>query len=124
MPSISAIPSSIQTQSANQMSMVSSEIIGAGFLPSYMKKHPWEDWNVDDTHSRIRFVQNVTTPVLLQHGDADIRVPLSQGFMFFNALKRQGVPVRFLVLPRQPHGPTEPKMVLKVNQTYLDWMEH
>ncbi|WP_411273007.1 prolyl oligopeptidase family serine peptidase [Daejeonella sp.] len=96
----------------------------AGFLPSYMKKQPWEDWNVYDTHSPLRFVQNVTTPVLLQHGDADIRVPFSQGLMFYNALKRKGVPVRFLVLPRQPHGPTEPKMVLKVNQTNLDWMEH
>jgi dipeptidyl aminopeptidase/acylaminoacyl peptidase len=69
-------------------------------------------------------VQNVTTPVLLQHGEADIRVPFSQGVMFYNALKRRGVPVRFLVLPRQPHGPTEPKMLLKVMQTNLDWMQH
>jgi dipeptidyl aminopeptidase/acylaminoacyl peptidase len=43
--------------------------------------------------------------------------------MFYNALKRRGVPVRFLVLPRQPHGPTEPKMVQKVMQTNLAWMQ-
>ncbi|MCW3116754.1 MAG: putative secreted peptidase [Chitinophagaceae bacterium] len=96
----------------------------AGFASSYMKKQPWEDWNVYDTHSPLRFVQNVTTPILLQQGDADIRVPFSQGIMFYNALKRRGVPVRYLVLPRQPHGPTEPKMILKANQTNLDWMEH
>ena len=96
----------------------------AGFLPSYMKKQPWEDWEVYNAHSPLRYVQNVTTPVLLQHGDADIRVPFSQGVMFYNALKRREVPVRFLVLPRQPHGPTEPKMVLKVAQTNLEWMQH
>jgi len=95
----------------------------SGFLPSYMKKEPWEDWDVYSAHSPLRFVQNVKTPVLLQHGEADIRVPFSQGKMFYNALKRRGVPVRFLVLPRQPHGPTEPKMVLKVMQTNLAWFD-
>ncbi|MEJ7911728.1 MAG: S9 family peptidase [Chitinophagaceae bacterium] len=95
-----------------------------GFLPSYMKKQPWEDWDVYNAHSPLRFVQNVKTPVLLQHGEADIRVPFTQGVMFYNALKRRDVPVRFLVLPRQPHGPTEPKMALKVAQTNLEWMQH
>jgi dipeptidyl aminopeptidase/acylaminoacyl peptidase len=95
-----------------------------GFLPSYMKKQPWEDWDIYDAHSPLRYVQNVQTPVLLQHGEADIRVPFSQGVMFYNALKRRNVPVRFLALPRQPHGPTEPKMVLKVQQTNLEWMQH
>jgi dipeptidyl aminopeptidase/acylaminoacyl peptidase len=95
-----------------------------GFLPSYMKKQPWEDWDVYNTHSPLRYVQNVSTPVLLQHGESDIRVPFSQSVMFYNALKRREVPVRFLVLPRQPHGPTEPKMALKVAQTNLEWMQH
>ena len=95
----------------------------AGFLPSYMKKQPWEDWDVYSAHSPLRYVQNVKTPVLLQQGEADIRVPFSQGIMFFHALKRRAVPVRFLVLPRQPHGPIEPRMILKVNQTNLAWMQ-
>lgn len=95
-----------------------------GFLPSYMEKQPYEDWTVYDDHSPLRFVQNVKTPVLLQHGQADVRVPFSQGIMFYNALKRRGVPVRFLVLPRQPHGPAEPSMILKTAQTNLSWMLH
>ena len=95
----------------------------AGFLPSYMKKQPWEDWDVYEEHSPLRFVHQVKTPVLLQHGEADIRVPFSQGVMYYNALKRREVPVRFLVLPRQPHGPTEPRMILKVMQTNLAWMD-
>jgi dipeptidyl aminopeptidase/acylaminoacyl peptidase len=59
----------------------------------------------------------------LQHGEADIRVPFSQAVMFFNALKRRGVPVRLLALPRQPHGPNEPKMALKVMQSNIEWFE-
>ena len=94
-----------------------------GFLPSYFKSDPWDDWSKYDTHSPIRFVQNVKTPVMLQHGEADQRVPFSNSVMFYNALRRRGVPVRLLALPRQPHGPTEPRMVLKAMQTNVEWFE-
>jgi dipeptidyl aminopeptidase/acylaminoacyl peptidase len=92
-----------------------------GFLPSYMKANPWDDWAVYDAHSPLRFVQNVKTPVMLQHGEADARVPFSNSVMFYNALKRRGVPVRLLALPRQPHGPTEPRMNLIAMRTNVDW---
>ena len=68
-------------------------------------------------------VKGVTTPTMIQHGDADIRVPISQGYEFYRALKAQGVPTRMLVLPRQPHGPTEPRMQLAAMQANLDWFD-
>jgi dipeptidyl aminopeptidase/acylaminoacyl peptidase len=43
--------------------------------------------------------------------------------MFYNALRRRGVPVRMLALPRQAHGPVEPAMNLKVMQSNLEWFE-
>ena len=94
-----------------------------GFLTSYMRKEPWDDYEVYSTHSPLHFIQNVKTPVLLQHGEADIRVPYSQGVMFYNALKRRNLVVRLLSLPRQPHGPNEPKMILEVMQTNVEWFE-
>jgi dipeptidyl aminopeptidase/acylaminoacyl peptidase len=94
-----------------------------GFLPSYFKSNPWDDWSKYDAHSPLRFIQNVKTPVMLQHGEADLRVPFSNSVMFYNALRRRNVPVRLLALPRQPHGPTEPRMVLKTMQTNLEWFD-
>ncbi|MEP7321301.1 MAG: S9 family peptidase [Saprospiraceae bacterium] len=93
-----------------------------GFLPSYFKADPWNNWALYDAHSPLRFVQNVKTPVLLQHGEADQRVPFSNSVMFYNALRRRDIPVRLLALPRQPHGPQEPRMVLKTMQTNVEWM--
>lgn len=95
----------------------------AGLLPSYFKGDPWNNWDLYDKYSPLHYVQHVKTPVLLQHGEADQRVPLSNSVMFYNALKRRSVPVRLLVLPRQPHGPGEPRMVLKTQQSNLEWME-
>ncbi len=94
-----------------------------GFLPSYFKTDPWNDWALYDAHSPLRFVQHVKTPVLLQHGEADQRVPFSNAVMYYNALRRRSVPVRLLALPRQPHGPIEPRMVLKTMQTNVEWMD-
>jgi dipeptidyl aminopeptidase/acylaminoacyl peptidase len=93
------------------------------FLPSYYRKYHWEDFDVYTLHSPIRYVSNVKTPVMLQHGEADARVPFSQSMEFYLALKRRNVPVRLLGLPRQPHGPVEPKMVLKVMQTNVEWFD-
>ena len=94
-----------------------------GFLPSYFKTDPWNDWSLYDAHSPLRFVQNVKTPVMLQHCEGDQRVPISNGIMFYNALRRRSVPVRMLAMPRQAHGPVEPTMVLKTMQTNVEWFE-
>jgi len=94
------------------------------FISSYMKKEPWEDWDIYDKLSPLRYVKSIRTPVLLQHCEGDMRVPISQGIMFYHALKANGVPVRFMVLPRQAHGPTEPKILQRVMEANLAWMDH
>lgn len=94
-----------------------------GFLPSYFQGEPWDNWAKYDAHSPLRYVQNVKTPVMLQHCEGDQRVPISNGIMFYNALRRRNVPVRMLAMPRQGHGPVEPTMVLKTMQTNIEWFE-
>jgi dipeptidyl aminopeptidase/acylaminoacyl peptidase len=93
------------------------------FIPDYFGGQAWENVEIYQKHSPMFNVKGVTTPTLIQHGDADVRVPISQGYEFYNALKAQNVPVRMIVLPRQPHGPNEPKMQLAAMQSNLDWFE-
>jgi dipeptidyl aminopeptidase/acylaminoacyl peptidase len=93
------------------------------FIPDYFGAEFWHDPQVYLDHSPVFQAKGVTTPTLIQHGDADTRVPISQGFEYYNALKRQGVETRMIVLPRQPHGISEPRMLLKTMQTNLEWFE-
>lgn len=93
------------------------------FIPDYFGGQSWDAMARYQKHSPMFNVKGVTTPTMIQHGDADIRVPISQGYEFYNALKTQGVPTRMLVLPRQPHGPNEPKMQLAAMQANLEWFE-
>ena len=93
------------------------------FIPDYFGGQFWEVMDVYQKHSPMFNVKNVTTPTMIQQGEADIRVPISQGYEFYNALKVKGVPTRMLVLPRQPHGPNEPKMQLAAMKANLEWFE-
>jgi dipeptidyl aminopeptidase/acylaminoacyl peptidase len=42
-------------------------------------------------------------------------VPPSQGWEFYTALKKVGVPTDLLLLPRTPHGPREPRLLKSVH---------
>jgi dienelactone hydrolase len=94
-----------------------------GFLPDYFGGEPWDQFENFSKHSAMTYVKNVKTPTLILHGEADVRVPTSQGYEFYNALKREQVPVKMVVYPRQPHGPNEPKFVMDIAQRNLDWMD-
>ena len=93
------------------------------FVPDYFGGEYWEVFDRWRTHSAMFNVKGVSTPTLIQHGDADVRVPISQGYEFYNALKRQNVPVTMVVYPRQPHGIQEPKMMQDAMQRNLDWFD-
>ncbi len=93
------------------------------FIPDYFEAEFWDDPAVYAKHSAMFNIKNAKTPTLIQHGENDIRVPISQGYELYVALKRRGVPTRMIVLPRQPHGIQEPRLQIATMQSNLDWFE-
>jgi dipeptidyl aminopeptidase/acylaminoacyl peptidase len=93
------------------------------FVPDYFGAESWEDLELYRAHSALFQVKGVTTPTLILHGEADVRVPVSQGYELYNALRRQRVPTQMVTYPRQPHGPNEPKFVLDIGRRLLDWFD-
>jgi dipeptidyl aminopeptidase/acylaminoacyl peptidase len=54
--------------------------------------------------SPIRYLGNISTPTLVVHGEADPRVPVSQGMELYLGLRAMGVPTDFITYPRQKHA--------------------
>jgi hypothetical protein len=50
--------------------------------------------------------------------------PASQGYEFYTALKRRGVPVTMGAYPRMPHVPKEPKQLPDITAGNLEWFDH
>src|SRR6266545_2271847 len=94
-----------------------------GFIPDYFSAEAWDDLEPYRNHSPLFQMKGVKTPTLIQHGDSDLRVPLSQGRELYNALKRQGTPVEMVIYPRQAHWVDEPQLLLDVRRRPVDWFE-
>ena len=94
-----------------------------GFLPSHFGGEVWEVADLLLERSPIAHADRVTTPTLILHGEHDQRVPIWQGYEFYNALKRRGIPTQMVVYPRTGHVPSEPKLLLDVMNRILAWME-
>jgi len=93
------------------------------FIPDYFGGEFWDDLEPWRKRSAMFHVKGAKTPTLIQHGEADLRVPVSQGYELYNALKRLGVPTRMVVYPRQPHGIQEPRLQLDAMNRNLEWFD-
>lgn len=66
---------------------------------------PWVDDTVYKQQSPITYVENVTTPILIEHQEGDLRCPLDQGMTWYTAIKYLNkAPVRFVRYPEEFHG--------------------
>ena len=72
--------------------------------------------------SAVAFADKVTTPLLILHGEADQRVPTSQGVEFFQILAARSKTVRMVTYPGSPHFPTLWEQRLNIMQEIADWL--
>ena len=93
------------------------------YLVGHMGAEFWEDFETYEKHSAIYQIEKIVTPMQVIHGERDLRVPFTQGQEFYRALDRKGVPTEMIVLPRTPHGPREPKLLMSVQPIIKAWFE-
>ena len=76
-----------------------------------------------DEHSPVRFLSHCHTPTLVMHGEADVRVPISQGEEFYNGLLFMGRETEMIRYPREPHIFTEQDHQRDSLQRMLRWYD-
>ncbi len=65
----------------------------------------------------------MTTPLLIQHGENDRRVPIMQAQKFYKALKKLGKTVEMEIYPRGGHVLYEPDLEREIMRRNLAWFE-
>lgn len=92
------------------------------FYQTYLGPRPWEDFRLYESRSAYRFVDRVVTPLLIQVGEADRRVPSEQSVQFYEAMKAIGkAPVRLVIYPAQPHGIQDPRLQRDLMRRNVEW---
>jgi len=105
------------------VSMVYTTDIPAYLLAGMGEVPLWKNYQLYQAHSAMYHIQNVTTPVQIMLGARDVRVPTTQGYEFYGALKHKGVPTQMVEFPRTPHGPREPGLLMDVSPHILGWFD-
>ncbi|MBL0134533.1 MAG: S9 family peptidase [Chitinophagaceae bacterium] len=74
-------------------------------VPNYFGGYPWEKTVLPilERESPITYVQNITTPYIMFHGENDLRTGVIQGEEMFKSLKVLGRPVEYVRHPGATH---------------------
>jgi dienelactone hydrolase len=72
--------------------------------------------------SPIAYAKNVSTPLLILHGEADQRIPIAQSLQMFQLLSARGKTVRMVSYAASPHFPELAEQWLNVMQELENWL--
>ncbi|MEO8452547.1 MAG: prolyl oligopeptidase family serine peptidase, partial [Gemmatimonadota bacterium] len=73
--------------------------------------------------SPITYWQNMRTPTLILSTVGDQRVPITQSYKLYHALKDRNVPVKFVAYPIGGHVPADPVRWRDVFRRMVEWLE-
>jgi dipeptidyl aminopeptidase/acylaminoacyl peptidase len=72
--------------------------------------------------SPVNYAWNSTTPTLILADTADVRVPITQSYKLYHALKDHGAVVRFFAYPVAGHFPSDPVRRLDIYTRWSAWL--
>jgi len=73
--------------------------------------------------SPITYSAKMKTPTLVLSDVGDFRVPITQSYKLFHALKDAGVTTQFFAYPVSGHNPADPVLQRDVQQRWVGWLE-
>jgi dipeptidyl aminopeptidase/acylaminoacyl peptidase len=94
------------------------------FTRDYLSGSPFRDRALYEKTAPISNLSNAKTPMLIQHGSEDQRVPLSNATELYRGLKEMGVPVELFIYPGMGHPITKPRENHAVMVQNLNWFSH
>jgi dipeptidyl aminopeptidase/acylaminoacyl peptidase len=86
---------------------------------------PWkkEHAKAYEEESPITYAGAITTPTLILHDTGDPRVPITNSYAMYHALKDNGVTVKFIAIPTAGHDPNDPVRQSDIFRVSLDWFD-
>jgi dipeptidyl aminopeptidase/acylaminoacyl peptidase len=94
------------------------------FTTHYLSGSPFQNRDLYVKTAPISKIREARTPILIQHGAKDQRVPLANATELYRGLKAMGVPVELFVFPEMAHPITKPRENRAVMWQNLTWFCH
>lgn len=79
-----------QRSISNWLSFYGNSDIGARYTEAMLGGNPWDNYELLWQRSPVAYANKVETPVLIMHGEQDMRCPIEQSDQWYANLKRWG----------------------------------
>lgn len=94
------------------------------FTTDYLSVSPFRNRELYAKTAPMSNLAHAHTPMLIQHGADDRRVPLSNAIELYRGLREMGVPVELFVYPGMGHPITKPRENHAIMYQNLTWFNH
>ncbi|MGI6357864.1 MAG: S9 family peptidase [Bacillota bacterium] len=115
-----------QRSISNWTSFTGASDIGSYFTENELDANPWDDPEQMVKFSPLTYVKNIETPLLIIHGEEDLRCPMEQAEQLFVFMRRLRKVVSFLRFPGSSHELSrsgKPVLRLQRLNAIVDWMD-
>jgi len=106
---------------------LSGDIGGPIFGLHVYGAHPWDDWDLYRRHSPLTHAKSMTTPLLIQHSEKDLRCTITQAEELFAVLRSLKRTVRLMRVPEESHELTRsgtPFRRVDNLRLIVEWFRH
>jgi dipeptidyl aminopeptidase/acylaminoacyl peptidase len=91
------------------------------FIRMHLGNDPWHDSEIYEKTSPMSYIKSACTPTLIQHGEEDRRVPVTNSYELYRGLKDMGVETELVVFKGMAYSSEQPGMNMAVMEQNLAW---
>ncbi|WP_462411474.1 S9 family peptidase [Neobacillus sp. Marseille-QA0830] len=111
---------------SNWLSFYGMSDIGASYTEAMVGGNPWDDTTLLWEKSPLAHVRDIETPLLIIHGEEDLRCPVEQGDQLYTALKKRNRETKLVRFPKSNHSLAKngkPSYRVHLLEEVVSWFE-
>ena len=94
------------------------------FIRMHLGNDPWNDREIYLKTSPMTYIKSACTPTLIQHGDMDARVPITNAYELYRGLTDLEVDAKLIVFKGMAYSSDQPGINVAIMKQNLMWFSH
>ncbi|MDA1530585.1 S9 family peptidase [Bacillus cereus group sp. TH260-2LC] len=97
-------------------------------IPYFIRMHlgntPWNDPDIYTKTSPMTYIKSACTPTLIQHGEKDLRIPITNAYELHQGLRDMEVDTELIIFKEMAYSSDQPGVHVAIMKQNLMWFSH
>ncbi|HFK1513233.1 S9 family peptidase [Bacillus paranthracis] len=97
-------------------------------IPYFIRMHlgntPWNDPDIYTKTSPMTYIKLACTPTLIQHGEKDARIPITNAYELYEGLRDMEVDAELIIFKGMAYSSDQPGIHVAIMKQNLMWFSH